>query len=624
MIRLEVDTTDPVTRRQVEKLFGATWQLRRALQRQAGTRVDAYWAAGRLRSSEDGPKLARERFGLSRSSLEQAAAGHVDRSGWLGRHLTKALAMHLADEVWETVDRHLFADKIGNRHGRPRVGTWWASTRIPGRARSHTKPNTWETFRLVGSLDAYRTTFPAQRPSRIPVPARPPGLRGWWDYDGPLTVVFPGAGPRPDLVLPVRLPHGPAKQSRLQHFLGRPQVWHKIDLVRVEDPKAPGGWRYYAHLMILDHGWTSPSVREQRVAAPRDRVGGVDGNVSNLAVASMPADPTAPGGLHTSMVAVDDVQRAAAEQVRLTARRRQRALDRSRRNSNPGQYELSKRQQKRATRRADAGLLVRQVPTPLGPRVANAAGIPKQAYRRDRLSAAYRRRRAEHAAAGRSGTQAKQARAQHIARTVVTEHGPNLVVEHTNIRAWAKLWGRGIALFSPGMLIAALKLECAVAAGQLLRAGTTQTALSQQCPCGVRAKKPLGQRTHRCGCGIVGDRDVVAAAMGACVQLADPDQPGTARINETLRAALAARIASTGLQEVLARSTATTGTPPRVPAGTAAPHQRRGASAEQTRAVTTGRTATPDETPRKRRPRGNARARKLHAVDPGVELRLNS
>lgn len=578
MIRLEVDTTDPDSRRRLEKLFGAAWQLRRALQRQARSRVDAYWAAGRVRAGEDGPKLAREMFGLSRSAVEQAAAEHVDRSGWLGRHLTKALAMHLADEVWGTVGRHLFADKTGGRHGRPRVGSWWTSTRIPGRARSHTKANTWETFRLVGSLDAYRSAFPQRCPSRIPTPSRPAGQRGWWDYAGPLAVVFPGAGTRPDLVLPVRLPHGPTKQPRLEHFLGRPQVWHKIDLVRVEDPKAPGGWRYYAHLMILDRGWTSAAVRHDRSVVPHDRVGGVDGNVSNLAVVSMPADPAAPGGLRTSLVAVGTAQRAAAEQARLTAWRRQRALDRSRRNSNPAQYELSRRQQKRADRRADAG---------------------------------------------RSGTQAKQARAQQIARTIVAQHGPNLAVEHTNIRAWAKLWGRGIALFSPGMLTAAAKLECAAAGERLLRAGTAQTALSQQCPCGARAKKPLAQRTHQCACGIVGDRDLTAAAIGACVHLDDPDQPGSARINEDLRAALAARIATTGLQEALARSTATTGTPTRVPAGTAVPHQQREPSAEQTRAVTTGRTATPDETPHQRRPRGNAKARKLHAHQ-GKQLRLNS
>ncbi|GAA1586412.1 hypothetical protein GCM10009828_008580 [Actinoplanes couchii] len=439
--------------------------------------------------------------------------------------------------------------------------------------------------------------------------------------------MFPGAGSRPDLVFPVRLPQGPGRQGRLVHFLGSPDRWHKIDLVRVEDPKAPGGWRYYAHLMILDRGWTSPAVTAIRSAAPQDRVGGVDGNVSNLAVVSMPASHTDVGDLATSMISVTAQQRASAEQERLIARRRQRALDRSRRNSNPEQYELSARQTKRAARRAGAGLSARQVPTPLGPRVANAGGIPRQAYAKDTLSAAYRRTRAEHATASRSSTQAKRARARDIARRIVATHGPRLVVEHTDIRTWAKLWGRGIALFSPGMFIAGLKLECAMADGRLLRAGTSQTALSQQCPCGLRKRKPLTQRTHRCAtCGLIGDRDLVAAAMGACVQLTDPDQPSSAYIHEDLRAALAARIATRGQQKALARSTVSTD--PAVhaagPAGTAAARQREASAEQNPRAVTTGRTATPDETsrPTARRPSGKARTRKLHA-EHSEQIRLD-
>ena len=72
-------------------------------------------------------------------------------------HMTKAIGLHLANEVWETVDRHLFrrchqtADMA-----LPRIGSWWNFTRIPGRARSHTKARpVWETWRLVGTLDGH-------------------------------------------------------------------------------------------------------------------------------------------------------------------------------------------------------------------------------------------------------------------------------------------------------------------------------------------------------------------------------------------------------------------------------------------------------------------------------------
>jgi hypothetical protein len=67
--------------------------------------------------------------------MERRAYRHMERSGWLGHHVSKALVMHQANEVFETsVSRHLFADAAGRRHGRPKTGTWWDYTRIPGRA----------------------------------------------------------------------------------------------------------------------------------------------------------------------------------------------------------------------------------------------------------------------------------------------------------------------------------------------------------------------------------------------------------------------------------------------------------------------------------------------------------
>ncbi|GAA4243348.1 zinc ribbon domain-containing protein [Dactylosporangium darangshiense] len=629
VIRLELDASDPRALRRVQAMFGAAFRLHRALQAQARSRVDAYWAAEHLREVD--AKQARARFGLSRTALETAAYRHVENAGWMRHHLTKALAMHLADAVWQACDRHLFPDRSGHRLGRPRVGRWFAFTRVAGRARSHTKPRTWETFRLVGSLDGHTATYPPRRPESVitqpagmPAPARP--ASGWWAYDGPLAVVFTGL-PAGDLVLPVRLPQGAGQWPRLQHFLADPTVWHKIDLVRVEDQRAPGGWRYYAHLMILAAGWTSPIVAADRAAAPQDRVGGVDGNVSNLAVVSMPADPHDGGGLAAEHVTVTADQRARAEQAAVTARRRQRALDRSRRCSNAAQYTLGRRQARRAERRQQAGLPERTVEVPIGPRISNTAGRPNRAYQHDELSTAYRRTRAQHAEDSRAASQAKHHRARDLARKTVHIHGPHLVVEHVDIRVWARRWGKSIAMFSPGMLIAALDREAKAAGGRLLRAGTRQTALSQQCPCGHRAKRPLAQRTHHCAvCGLVGDRDLVAAAMAACVRLTDPDDPRTARIDETLAAALRQRAA--GQQEALARSTAPA--PASAPAGAAvgAAATHMVASAGRT-TLATG-CATPDETPSPRHgtTRTHTPAERKPAPQAGGQsrkpLRLNS
>jgi hypothetical protein len=441
VFRLPVDVHDPKVRRQVERLFSAAFQVRRAVQHDARSRVDAYWAAVNERASA-GPKAVRDRLGLSRTSLEQAAYRHLDRAPHLRQHLTKALAMHLADGVWEAIDRHLFGDASGRRHGRPRPGRWWDFTTIPGRARSHTKSRKWETLRLVGTLAGHHATY--THAGRLLQPRRLPAVRptsggvaakSWWDHDGAFAVVLTGIG-RGDLVLPVRLPQGPGKTAVVAHYLGNPEIWHKVDLVRHRDPGTPGGWRYEAHLMVLTEGYVSPTTTARRQdVATLDRRGGVDVNVSNLAVVSVGTDPDAceQVDLRASRVVRDCGERAKLVDEQVRQRRRNRALDRSRRATNAAQYQLSKRQQRRADRRDAAGLPPVQVTNPAGPRIANAAGVPARAYRRDDLSHTYRQLRGQSAAAGEARTRTRKARARQVAAELVALHGVNLVVEDCNL-----------------------------------------------------------------------------------------------------------------------------------------------------------------------------------------------
>jgi hypothetical protein len=563
VIRLELDISDERARRRLERQWEAAFRLRRALQRDAAHRCRAYWAAHRERRAD--PKGLRERLGLSRKGMESAAKAHIERTGWMRDHLTKAVGLHVADEVWQSIDRHLFADASGRRQGPPRIGAWWDFTRIPGRARSHTKATpVWETYRLVGTLDghlaAYRhphlpasvTTATAAvarpagtsilaQPPRLPAPLRPASGR-WTDHPGVLAVVFTGL-PGGDVVAPVRLPQGAGQWAHLSHFLADPAVWHKIDLVRVRDRKAPGGWRYYAHLLIHRASYQSPATRSRRAEIPASRRAGVDVNVSNLALASFPGGH--PEQLAIEQISCDAEQQHAAARAAKRARDRQRALDRSRRNTNADQYGPSQRQQKRAQRRATKGLAARQITNPGGARNARADGVPLCAYRHDRLSESYRRIRTDHAAEAGSASQAKLARAGEVAARIVASHGNTITVEDCSISTWARLWGKRIALFSPGMLVAALARECATAGGRLSRAGTRSTALSQHCLCGARVPKTLAQRTHDCPhCGLHGDRDIVSAALAACVELANPDDPRTARVDYRLAHALRAELAS--------------------------------------------------------------------------------
>jgi hypothetical protein len=554
VIRLELDAADDLMRRRLEKHWEAVFRLRRALQRDAADRCRAYSAARHERQRDQ--KKIRERLGLTRKGLEAAAKKHIEASGWMGDHLTKATGLHVAAEVWETADRHLFADKSGRRHGPPRVGSWWDFARIPGRARSHTKPRpTWETYRLVGSLDGHLNTYrhpglPASitcagdtagqpggssilmAPSRLPTPARP-ASGSWWKHDGALAVVFTGL-PAGDLVVPVRLLCGAGQWAHLRHFLADPHVWHKIDLVRVADHQAPGGWRYYAHLLTHQAGYQSASTTARRAGIPVGRRGGVDANVSNLSVASFPADGP-DDGLVTDQIICTPEQQNAAARAAVKTRARQRALDRSRRNTNREQYGPSVRQATRAERRCQAGLATKQISDPGGPRAARADGVPLRAYRRDTLSTRYRKTRWDHRDDARKTCQAKQARAADIAARIVAAHGNTLTVEDCRISTWAKLWGKRIALFSPGMLVSALERECAATGGRLYRAGTSSTAMSQHCLWGQRVAKTLDQRIHDCQrCGLHAERDVVSAMLAACVDFTDPEDPRTARVDYTL------------------------------------------------------------------------------------------
>ncbi|MDA9912921.1 transposase [Candidatus Nanopelagicales bacterium] len=575
VIKLELDLSDDQTRSGVEGQWEAVYRLRKALQRDAHARVNAYWAAPHERAQD--PKSVRERLGVSRKGMESAAKAHVENSKWMRDHLTKATALHVADEVWESIDRHLFADSSGKRHGKPKIGSWFDFTRIPGRAKSHTKKTrTWETYRLVGTVAGHLTMYqhpdlikqeravdavPAgvsvlAQPRRLPPPVKPE--RGsWWGHDGVMAVVYTGL-PAGDLVLPVRLPQGSGRWPHLHYFLADPSVWHRIDLVRVQDRKTQGGWRYYAHLMVLKPGYVSESTRERRSATPTDRHAGVDGNVSNLAVVSVNA--TGHADLRMGHVKVSEQQRQTSTRAAQKARRRQKALDRSRRSANTDQYDQSVRQAKRAARRSADGLTERQVLTPTGARVANKAGAPKRAYRRDTLSKTYRKTRADHASDSRATSQAKQARAKHLAAQIIATHGANLVVEDCNISTWAKLWGKGIQLFSPGMLIKALEQEAKANGGELLKASTRTTAMSQHCLCGQRVSKTLADRVHNCpSCGLGADRDLISAALAACVTFTDSANPSTAKVDYELAKNLASWWEAQ--QEAPAWSTAPTTSP---------------------------------------------------------------
>ncbi|MCX2179748.1 transposase [Streptomyces sp. SKN60] len=645
---LPLAVTNPADVSRLEKLFAAMWSVKRAVQRDARAKVDAFWAAGHERE-RDGAKKVRQRLGLTREALERCAYKHLEDAGHLKHHLSKALVMHMADEVWNGVRRHLFPDTTGRRHGRPKTGRRHGFTRIPGRARSHTTANKWETFRLVGTLTGHTTAYtgggrhPVQQPRRMPVPTVPadgvptgrtsasgrPVTRKatWWDHTGPLAVVFAGGpdSPRGDLVLPVRVSQRPGQWARVGHFLADPSKWHKVDLVRRRRTSAPGGWVYEAHLMVLGVGYASPAVRAMRErAASQDRIGGVDGNVSNLSIVSLPASLDRSDGAPASTeITLTPQERTLLEREARKRRGRARALERSRRATNAAQYRLSKRQARRAERRASSGLEPRGVSVPGGARAARVDGVPKQAFRRDRLSRGYRATRIRQAEAASSAAERRRHRARIIARQIIAVHGPVLVIEDCDIRAWYRLWGRRLSQTTPGMLVSALAVECEAAGGRLLRASTWSTALSQHCLCGERVRKTLRDRVHSCAaCGLTGRRDLVSAALAAFVRFTDTDAPATAHLDTT--ASRHAQITfAQGLEEALRESTASIRTTTCGADHAAVPRQVRATSAPRTAGQQSR--ATPDET-RPKRDHAGKPGRLPAAVrsSPSGDLRIKS
>ncbi len=557
-IVLSLDTSDEHSRRRLETLYFTMCNLRRALQRDAGRLCHEYWDRKTDRDTL-GWKVVAEDLGLNRKGFERLARDHAAASGWALSHVSMQLVYAMADAVFENAVRHLWPDASGHRAGPLRVTAAHEYSTIHGRGRSHTTAKKWETFRLYGTLEghlyAYGHGALGEHPTLDQVSAlragtrvlhqkrmKTPGPTKWSTYTGTLVMVFSG-GPNStetELQLPVRLPQGRGQWDRVVHFLGNPDLWHKIDLVRRQDSSQPGGWRYEVHLLVLGEGYVSPRNRALLAGAPTDRRACVDVNVSNLAVVSV--GPVT-REIRSTLVRADADERDQLARAQAKRRRGLRRVDRSRRANNAAQYAKSKAQVKRDARRAQRGLRPVTNTTPRGPRLTNINAVPRQAYRRDQLSGTYRDLRGRQGEQARAQSLTKQTRSHDVAVQLVATHGTNWKIEDCNLTAWARLWGKSLHAFAPGMVTADLASLVRSDGGSFTKVATGPTALSSHCLCGRHAKKDLSTRVHHCaGCGLTGQRDLVSAALGTCVEHADVSDPRSARVNYASAAAVLAAL----------------------------------------------------------------------------------
>lgn len=98
-------------------------------------------------------------------------------------------------------------------------------------------------------------------------------------------------------------------------------------------------------------------------------------------------------------------------------------------------------------------------------------------------------------------------------------YGADIACERLDYVSWQKNFPRSVRDRAPGLLVEVMRRKAESAGGTpLYEYSPYTTALSQTCLCGNRKKKPLSQRTHRCGCGIHEDRDLFSAYLGLHVR----------------------------------------------------------------------------------------------------------
>lgn len=165
-------------------------------------------------------------------------------------------------------------------------------------------------------------------------------------------------------------------------------------------------------------------------------------------------------------------------------RRLQRKMDRSRRATNPDNY--------------------------------NANGTTKKGKRLMwRKSTRYRTLQRKLAEANRKLAAHRKSLHGELANDIL-KIGCKISTEKIAYRAWQKMFGKSILVRAPSMIVSLIRRKAENAHGHLHEIPTQTTALSQTCHiCGVKVKKTLSQRWHNC-CGMQVQRDLYSAFLAKC------------------------------------------------------------------------------------------------------------
>jgi transposase len=170
-------------------------------------------------------------------------------------------------------------------------------------------------------------------------------------------------------------------------------------------------------------------------------------------------------------------------------RRIQRAMDRSRRGSNPDHYHKDG-----TIKKATPGKRLQWVFT------HGYLRLRARLKELHRVLAAYRR-------------------TQHgeLANRVVAM-GNTVMAEKLSYKAFQRMFGKSVRDRAPGEFMDHLRHKAASAGGEVIEFSTRTTKLSQSCQCGAVVKKPLSKRWHACSCGIYAQRDLYSGYLGLHVR----------------------------------------------------------------------------------------------------------
>ncbi len=100
----------------------------------------------------------------------------------------------------------------------------------------------------------------------------------------------------------------------------------------------------------------------------------------------------------------------------------------------------------------------------------------------------------------------------------ILAYGDTIQLEKLSYKAFQKLFGKSVGKRAPGIFVSHLKSKAERAGGKVVEIPTYSTKLSQTCQCGRVKKKNLCERIHQCECGVVAQRDLYSALLAKHIE----------------------------------------------------------------------------------------------------------